>query len=164
MTTMRELTKDQADLKALVEAGEICESIASDTFEGMQYEIDQKITNYCQVINSMESDLTVIQNEFARLKVLETQKKNQIKALKQHFMHGLIGLDQNSFDVGLFKGHIRKGSQSVKVSNADDIPAQFIETKVQQVPDKTAIKNALKAGEKVSGAELVTGESSLIIK
>jgi len=164
MPSIFELTKEQAQLKALVESGEMTAGDASDTFEGMDHELNQKIDDYCRVINSMGADLTTIENELARLQTLKIEKSNQIKAIKKTLMFGLSGIEKTKFDTGLFKGHVRKGSQSVKVIDANEIPAEYIEVKVTEQPDKTAIKNALKAGDKVQGVELVTGDSSLIIK
>lgn len=55
---------------------------------------------------------------------------------------------------------IRQGSQSVEVTDERVLPqGYFVRT-----PDKTAIKAALKAGEPLPGAKLVTGEPSLSIR
>lgn len=164
MTSIFKLTEQQQKLKSLVESGELSPEQAADTFEGMDHELNEKIDSYCHVLNSMNADLTTIENEIERLKVLQIQKKNEIKRVKQTLMFGMQNVEKNNFDTGLFKGYIRKGSQSVKINNSEDIPAEFVEIKVTEQPDKTAIKNALKAGGKVSGAELVIGESSLVIK
>ena len=164
MPSIFELTKEQAELKAKVEQGVFSEEDTADTFEGMQHELNDKISDYCHVLNSMNADLTTIKNEIDRLKTLQGEKQNQTKRIKQTLIAGLSGIEKTSFDTGLFKGHIRKGSQSVNVLNAGEIPAEYIETKVTESPDKTAIRNALKAGEKVPGAELITGDSSIVIK
>jgi hypothetical protein len=164
MPSIFELTKEQAELKQKVEDGLFSEDDVQDTFEGMEHELNEKISNYCHVINSMTAEQTTIENEISRLQVLLGEKKNQIKRVKQTLIAGLSGIEKTKFDTGLFKGHIRKGVQSVNIVNVSDIPEKFIEVKVQEVPDKTAIKSALKAGERIPGVELKTGDSSLVIK
>jgi hypothetical protein len=164
MSTIFELTGAQLDLKQAIENGELTDEMAADTFEGMEHELDAKLNDYCRVINSMNADLTTIENEIKRLQVLQGEKKNQIKQIKKTLVTGLSVLERTNFDTGLFKGHIRKGSQSVNVINESQIPADFIETIVTEKPDKTAIKQALKMGEVIPGCELKTGDSSLIIK
>ena len=164
MPSIFELTKDQEELKRKVEDGLFSEEDVADTFEGMEHELNDKISSYCHVINSMSADQATIENEIKRLQGLLSEKKNQIKSIKRTLITGLSGIEKTKFDTGLFKGHIRKGSQSVNVLNPSDIPSDYIEVKVTEAPDKTAIKNALKSGESVPGAELVTGDSSLIIK
>lgn len=164
MPSIFELTKEQADLKSLIESGELSQEDAADTFEAMQLEFDDKVKAYCVVTRSMELELENLTSELDRLSKLKTQKQNEIKRIKQTLIAGLKNADITKFDVGTFKGHIRSGVQSVKILNADAIPAEYVEVKVTDVPDKTAIKNALKAGEKIEGVELVTGDSSLVIK
>ena len=39
------------------------------------------------------------------------------------------------------------------------LPAEYIRTKITNEADKTAIKNAIKAGEVVAGAELIKKQS-----
>lgn len=164
MSTIFELTGEQLKLKQAIESGELTEEMAADTFEGMEFELNEKINDYCRVINSMEADLTTIENEINRLSVLKSEKKNQIKRIKQTLLNGLSAIEMTKFDTGLFKGHTRKGSVSVNVLNESEIPAEYIEMIVQEKPDKNAIKAALKLGEKIPGVELKTGESSLVIK
>lgn len=164
MSTIFELTGEQLKLKQAIENGDLTEEMAQDTFEGMEFELNDKINDYCRVLNSMNADQVTIENEIKRLQVLQTEKKNQIKRVKQTLIIGLSTIEKANFDTGLFKGHIRKGVQSVNILNERDIPADFIETIVTEKPDKNAIKNALKLGEKVAGCELKTGDSSIVIK
>lgn len=46
-------------------------------------------------------------------------------------------------------------SSSVEITDSESLPKQFLRAKTVVEPDKTAIKNALKAGEKIQGAQLV---------
>ena len=41
------------------------------------------------------------------------------------------------------------------IDNESELPAEYIVTKITTVPDKTKIKNAIKAGQEVAGARLV---------
>lgn len=57
---------------------------------------------------------------------------------------------------------LRKGTDSVIIKDADAIPSQLCKTTI--TPDKTEIKKQLKAGEKIEGAELFTGETTISIR
>jgi hypothetical protein len=57
---------------------------------------------------------------------------------------------------------IRPGTAKVIVSNEDDLPDDFF--RVTRSVDKAAIRDALKAGKFVPGAELSNGEPSLSIR
>jgi hypothetical protein len=55
---------------------------------------------------------------------------------------------------------IRDGSQSVSVVDERMLPQGYF----TRIPNKTAIKERLKAGEAIPGAELVTGEQTLSVR
>jgi hypothetical protein len=57
---------------------------------------------------------------------------------------------------------IRPGTAKVIVSNEDDLPDDFF--RVTRSVDKAAIRDAIKAGKFVPGAELSNGEPSLSIR
>lgn len=162
MTTLFELTKEQQQVLSLVENGDLSQEEVTDTLEALQMEIEDKVTAYCHVNRKLSSELEMLVNEEKRIKELKTQKQNEVSRLKQQLKLAMQNAGMAKIDVGLFKVSTRKGVDSVNVIDQDKLPSQFIKTTV--APDKTAIKAALKAGEKLDGAELVTGESSLIIK
>lgn len=58
----------------------------------------------------------------------------------------------------------RKGSVSVNITNADDVPSQLCTVKTVTTPDKTAIKKQIDAGETVPGAELVRGPDGVTVR
>ena len=49
----------------------------------------------------------------------------------------------------------RKSEQTI-IDNAKLLPSEFVKEKVTYAPDKTAIKNAIKAGQDVPGAHIET--------
>lgn len=49
----------------------------------------------------------------------------------------------------------RKSEQTI-IDNVDALPEEFVKEKVEYQPDKTAIKEAIKAGREVPGAHLET--------
>ena len=163
MSSIFELTKQQQELYSKVTDGTFTEEDIQDTLEGVQHEINEKIGNYCHVINLMQSQELEIKNEIERLNKLKTQKQNEIKRIKNTLKIALSNAEIQKFDTGLYKGHLRSGSKSVNIINVDDLPDNLVKTKVSYQPNKTEIKTALLAGETVKGAELVTGESSIVI-
>ena len=93
------------------------------------------------------------------------QKKNQIKNLTNRLKNNLEGINQTNFDTGLFKGHFRKGRTSLKVIDSSKVPDEYIKTSISEKVDATELKKAIESGAiKCDGVEIVTGETSLIIK
>jgi len=56
-----------------------------------------------------------------------------------------------------FKLSIQKNPASVVIKNEELIPENFKEQVISWKIDKTAIKNAIKLGDSISGAELMNG-------
>jgi hypothetical protein len=59
---------------------------------------------------------------------------------------------------------IRAVPPSVLISDASQIPAEFIVTKTEERPDRQKIKEALQEGREVPGAILSNGGSTLAVK
>jgi len=58
----------------------------------------------------------------------------------------------------------RAGSVSVRITDADAVPTQLCTVKTVTIPDKTAIKRQIEAGENVPGAELVRGKDGVTVR
>lgn len=165
MSSIFELTAAQKELEKKVEDGEFSSDDVADTFEGMQGELNDKINDYCKVRNKMKRESEMIDAEISRLSDLKKRKNNQIKKLTENLKFGLETVDQTSFDTGMFSGYFRKGSKSLNVIDSTKIPDKYIVTKVSESVDKTQLKKDIDSGAvKCDGVEIVTGDSSLIIK
>lgn len=152
---------------SLVESGEISQEDAADTFEGMQAELNDKINDYLLVRRDMLDTISNIDSEINRLTKLKKTKVNQVKALTERLRNNLEGVNKTKFDTGIFKGHFRKGSVSIRVNDSSLIPDEYIETEITEKVKANDLKKAIESGEveiSSNAAELVTGESSLIIK
>jgi hypothetical protein len=53
---------------------------------------------------------------------------------------------------------VRKNPPSVAIDDLSKVPTKFQHQKIEVTLDKVAIKNAIKAGEKVDGAHIEQGE------
>ena len=167
MASIYELTSKQKELMDLVESGDISSEDAADTFEGMQGELNDKINDYLFVRRDMLDTISNIDAEIQRLSELKKVKQNQVKALTERLKNNLEVVNQTKFDTGLFKGHFRKGGKSLKVHKPDMIPDKFVKTSITEKVDAAQLKKAIESGEVTLSsdiAEIVTGESSLIIK
>jgi len=64
----------------------------------------------------------------------------------------------------LFSISLAKGQEVVSITDENLLPDEYVRVKTEISPNKIALKNALKDGKEVPGAELVTGKTSLRIK
>ena len=147
------------------------------------FQIDEEIMNCCidtetgEVINEeylnqlgMERDAKIeniacwIKNLLADAEALKAQKQafadrqksaeNKAESLKKYLSEYLGGQKFSTDKVAI---SFRKTS-AVNVIDMTKIPEEFLKYKDPE-PDKTAIKNAIKAGAVVAGAEVVEGQS-----
>ncbi len=148
----------------MVENEELTIEEAQDTLEALGMEIKDKVDAYCHVNRKLSAELEALKNEESRIKRLKTEKDNQIKRLKSYLLTAMQNADMAKCDTGLFKVSTRKGIESVNVINESRIPPEFASTEIVTKVDKNALKKYLQAGNECEGAELVTGNTSLITK
>lgn len=156
--TMYELTGAAAELYALLENEEIDEQTLKDTLDAMG--ADEKIDGCCKVIKQLEAEAEIIKAEYDRLKKREISLKNNAKNIRANLITFLQATNQKSAKTLLFSISQRT-TQAVEVAEGAEIPEAYLKVKTEI--DKTALKNALLAGEVIDGASLATN-TSLTIK
>ena len=130
------------------ETGEVTEEIDEARLEELQMERDRKIGGICCWIKDGIAESKAIAEE---IKALQKRKRiidnrvDRLTAFLQRILGGEKWKDSRS-TVSY------RTSTSVEVS--DGLAKKWCRVKLE--PDKTAIKEALKAGKKIKGAELVT--------
>lgn len=90
---------------------------------------------------------------------LEQQKEEEAK---QHIIEGMITKWIKSVDFVNQKVTVKQSAGSVNVIDETLIPSLFIKEKITKSVDKIAIKNAIKEGKEVPGAEIVQSYSLVI--
>jgi len=98
------------------------------------------------------------------LKAREDRHKFRAEGLTKAMEKVMRMANQKSFKTALATFTIRAGTQRVEIEDEAAIPTQLTTTKTITSPDKKAIGEALKAGEIVPGAVLVTGPETLSIR
>lgn len=90
---------------------------------------------------------------------LEQQKEEEAK---QHIIEGMLAKWIKSVDFVNQKVTVKQSAGSVNVIDETLIPALFVKEKITKSVDKVAIKNAIKDGKDVPGAEIVQSYSLVI--
>lgn len=94
-----------------------------------------------------------------RIKEMQRIKKtaeNSKRRLEERLLWALQTMGRDKVEVGLRKLALRM-TTAVNITDETAIPAEYI--KVETSVDKMRIKEALKCGEVITGAELVTNQS-----
>ena len=123
----------------------------------------QKILGYALLVKNYEAEIEALSIEARKMQDRAKVKANKIEALKQRlemFLPHDFRLEDARAVVSF-----RKNAPSVLVEDESVIPQEFkkeIPASWQLV--KAELLKALKAGDKVQGASLVTGKMSIQIK
>ena len=143
------------------ETGEV---VDLDRLESLNLQRDEKISNICKWIINLKSDAAQLKEQEDRFKERRQKAQKKAESLKNFLLTYMNG---RPFKTAEFSATFRKSS-AVEIINQDAFEA-FAEknrgllTFPAPVPNKTAIKAALDAGEEVPGAA-IKQNTNLIIK
>lgn len=137
-------------------------------YDLIEMELTTKIDNTNGVIKTIGGEIDLIDAEIERLKGLKKKREQTTQWLKDRIDYVIRSqfTDENGVldEEGLAKYKLQlphsqisyRKSKSVEVDIEAKLPKKFITIKIDEKPDKKAIKEALDNGEKVKGAKIVT--------
>jgi len=162
-----EITKEQEYIISLLEdnGGEATEEILQ-ALEITREQFSEKAKNYTYVIMKYDREVDMLDNEIARLTALKKSKANAKTKLKEALTTGVLAFGSQDpksgvkrFETATFKLSTRE-SKAVEITDEESIPEQY--WVIKKEVSKTAISNALKAGEEIMGASFKTNYSITI--
>lgn len=161
MSNLFELSTNFAELLNMVDEGYSIEEL-QDTLDSIQADMDTKVDNTVGLIRSVEADVEAIDKEVKRLQELKRSKVNFVDRLKMYLQDALEVQDIKKYRTSTNYIYKRKNAPSVHITNEKLIGSDYW---VSQSPklNKKQIKEDIKAGITVEGAELRDSES-LVIK
>ena len=111
------------------------------------------------LLRFLDDKVAAIEAQEKRLKEAKAFLKGRAERIKGVYIEGLKRVDKKEVitDSGIMK--IRNNPARVVIDNASVLPSDYFKKTVEYVPDKTAIKLALNAGQTVKGAHLEQGQS-----
>ena len=135
--------------------------LTPDLEQALQINQDQlqaKGISYGYVIKSIEAESDIIDAEIKRLTQLKNVRDNAVERLKTTLkqameMYGVLELKTPTLKISFRK------SESVEIIDMDLLDKKYITKKTTEMANKTEIKEALKRGEVIEGAELRTNNN-----
>jgi hypothetical protein len=128
-----------------------------DTLEGLTGELDDKAVNVAKFLRNMEATADAIKVAEAEMAKRRKALENRVQWLKSYIKGNMEACSISKIECPYFKLSIQKNPSAVNILDENAIPAEFKEEVISWKIDKTAIKDAIKAGSAVPGAELVNG-------
>ena len=161
-TSLFNLTNQYLQLADTLAAGDFDADTVADTIEasGITDDIAVKAQGLEYVARSAEAHLPAIDAEIGRLQALKAHRVKVAAGLRSYLMDNMLRMQIEKIDCPMFSISIRSNPPSVDVFDQMQLPISYMVTPLPPPdrPDKTLIKEALKAGKDVPGARLVQGQ------
>ena len=132
---------------------ELDPEVMKDTLDSIEDAIESKVENIAKLIRNLESDVSAYKEEEDRLKTKRQATENKVKWLKTYLEDNMKMTGKTKFKSGMFNFSIQKNPASVNITDEKAIPEEFLIPQPPKV-DKTSLKEILKRGIEVPGAEL----------
>lgn len=138
------------------------EQTLTDTLEGERWPLELKAQNYGFVIRNMEATAAAIKDAEQQMAARRKAIEKRTEALRERLKTGMEIAGVQKLETPHFALTVKKNPPGIEVWDERQVPPEFMRTPEPppppaSVPDKAAIKEAIKAGKEVPGAILVQG-------
>lgn len=130
--------------------------IDSEKLDAIQMQFDDKAMATVQVVDKMSDEIDLLASKIKEYQAMKKQRENAVKSIKEYLKVNMLKTNTKEIVRGLRKICFSK-SQSVEIEDIEKIPAKF--KTIEVTADKTAIKAAIKAWEKIEWASLKDNEN-----
>ena len=117
-----------------------------------------KSENYGYITKQFDGEMDIIDNEIKRLQQAKKTREKTIERLKDTIELAMLTFDIDKIETPLIKISFRK-SESVEVSDVNELPNEFKVIKLTESADKLKIKDALKSGMLIEGCSIKTNRN-----
>ena len=131
-----------------------------DTLEGLSGDLETKAQNVAFFARNLESTAAAIKQAEADMAARRKAMENRADGLKRYVFESMKLAGIEKIECPHFRLSIKNNPAAVEIFEPGLVPASFMRTPEPPppAPDKTAIKEALKAGQDVPGARLTSGQ------
>jgi hypothetical protein len=161
MSSLFQINEKFQQLKVLLENGDIDEQTFQDTISCIEVDFTEKAENYCKMIAEWQGEILTVKAEQDRLSDLAKRLSNSMQKLKDNLMLTMENQAKTSVKAGTYDIKIKLNPPSVNILDEALIDKIYFVEKPAEL-SKKLISEALKKGEIVAGAELVSKQSLTI--
>ena len=153
-----ELTRNYSTVWDMVDDDEQDIETLENTLEAIEGAIEEKAENISVFVKRLEAEEKAFKSEEDRLRSRRKTLEAKKDWLKKYLQSNMEAVGLNKINAGTFTVALQKSPASLVIEDEKAIEAEYITIIPEQyLPNKDAIKEALKAGKDVAGAKLVQG-------
>lgn len=161
MTSLYHLTAEFKMLEQLFEqegTGDI------ERFKQITDLLQNKTDDVVYYRNSLEDFRDAVEKRKLEIEEALTAIESKISKLDNYVRASMIELGTSKLTGKINSISMHKPRTRVEITDKDQVPMEFLETKTSVIPKLTEIKQAIEAGEQVAGAQIVEGKRTLKFK
>lgn len=130
-----------------------------DTLESLSGDLETKAQNVACFVRNLESNAAAIKDAEAQMAARRKAIENRAARIKDYLLANMMVAGIQKVECPLFKVTVRENPPAVEIFEPGLIPSEFMKQPEPPppAPDKTAIKEAIKAGQDVPGCKLTRG-------
>lgn len=136
------------------------EQTLADTLDSLSGELETKATHTAMVLRNIEANAAAIKEAEAQMAARRKALEARAARIKDWLLAGMMVAGVQKIECPHFRLSVRDNPGAVEVYEPELIPAEFMRQPEPPpaAPDKSAIKEAIKAGREVPGCRLTVGK------
>lgn len=160
MTALYEIAAEYRDAATKLAELDLDAQTIADTLEGLSGDLETKAQNVAFFVRNLEATAAAIKQAEADMAARRKAMENRADGLKRYIFESMTVAGIEKIECPHFRLAIKNNPAAVDVFEPGLVPSSFMRTPEPPppAPDKTAIKEALKAGQDVPGARLTSGQ------
>lgn len=160
LPALYELAREYRDAAERLADLDLDEQTVADTLEGLAGDLEVKATNVAMFARNLEATAAQIKDAEAQMAARRKAVENRATNLRRYLLVSMQQAGIQKIECPYFRLAVRDNPPAVDVFDAAQVPAEFMRQPETPppAPDKTAIKDELKAGRDVPGCRLTVGQ------
>lgn len=124
--------------------------------------VEKKLDSCFEYKIHLEGNVEYAKYFLDKAKEQMVKAQSELKQFEEYLETCLMASGKEELKGNHKKMKFRAPTYKVSITDIDALPDEFKKTKTEIVPDKITLKNLLKDGELIDGAEFVPGKKSVI--
>lgn len=136
----------------------------ADTLQGLSGDLEVKAQNVVMFAKNLEATAIAIKEAETQMAARRKAIENRAAGLRSYVLTSMQVAGVTKIECPYFRVAVQNNPPSVDVYEPGLVPSEFMKQKPPPPPevDKTAIKEAIKAGREVPGAKLSVGQRLVV--
>lgn len=157
--TLYEITAEYRTAADKLADLDLPDDVVADTLESLGGELETKATSVAAFVRNLEANAAAIKEAESHMATRRKAIENRAARVRDYLLSNMMVAGVQKIESPYFKLSVRENPPAVEIFEPGLIPREFMRQPEPPppAPDKTAIKDALKAGQDVPGCTLTRG-------